>query len=287
MWLGWQPAVVVAAALAGLGLALRPARGRAAVAGAAAREAALVFTLYAVWRVVMRLRSTELAEGMAHGRTVWDVERALHIANEAAVEQWFLQHPTLVQAANVFYATVHVPALIVFLVWLFFRHRGAYPPLRNTVAAVTAVCLVVQWLPVAPPRMYPDLGFVDAARTFGQSVYGPVGQGISNQVSAMPSLHAAWALIVAYGVITVSRSRWRWWIVAHPALTILVIVATANHWWLDSLAAGAILAVVITVQAALARLTGRVPAPSLLLPAAARSGPTVPPVEPEPVGVRG
>jgi lysylphosphatidylglycerol synthetase-like protein (DUF2156 family) len=133
-------------------------------------------------------------------------------------------------------------------VWLFALHRARYPRLRNTVAAVTGICLVLHFTPVAPPRMYPDLGFVDAARAFGQSVYGPVGQGISNQVSALPSLHAAWALIVAFGVVTVSSSRWRWWIVAHPVLTMFVIVATANHWWLDAVAAAVILAVVVGVQ---------------------------------------
>ncbi|HEY6533620.1 MAG TPA: phosphatase PAP2 family protein [Acidimicrobiales bacterium] len=263
MWLGWQPALVLAALLALLGLTLRGARGRTRSVGAVAREAALVLALYAVWRFVMRLRSTELADGLTNGHSVWQIERWLRIGNEAGIEHWVLGHPWLMRSANVFYATVHVPALICFLVWLFARHRDRYPSLRNTVAAVTGICLVLHFLPVAPPRMYPHLGFVDAARTFGQSVYGPVGQGISNQVSALPSLHAAWAFIVALGVILVSSSRWRWWILAHPVLTMLVIVATANHWWLDGIAAGVVLLAVVAAQAALAtwRSGRRVAAP--------------------------
>jgi hypothetical protein len=244
--------MVLAVALASVGLALRAARGRARAIGAVAREAALVLALYAGWRFVMRLRSTELADGLANGRTVWDIERLLGFGNEAAIEHWVLGHSWLMRAANVFYATVHVPALICFLVWLFAFHRDGYPRLRNTVAAVTGVCLLLHFTPVAPPRMYPDLGFVDAARAYGQSVYGPVGQGISNQVSALPSLHAGWAFIVALGVITVSTSRWRWWILAHPVVTMLVIVATANHWWLDGVAAGAVLAAVVAAQSWLA-----------------------------------
>ena len=253
MWLGWQPALALAAVLLVGGLTVRRVDGRVAAAGAVARETALVLSLYAFWRVVMTLRSTRLDEGLAHGRTVHDVERALHLGNEAAMARWLVDHPLWAQAANVFYATVHVPALIAFLVWLFLRHRDRYPALRNTVAALTGVCLVLHWYPVAPPRMYPELGFVDVAHTFGQSVYGPVGQGISNQVSALPSLHAGWALIVAVGVITASPSRWRWLILAHPVLTMLVIAATANHWWLDSIAAGAVLVVVLAAQWALAR----------------------------------
>jgi len=266
MWLGWQPALAIAAVLLVAGLATRRAEGRVAAVGAVAREAALVLVLYAFWRFVMTLRSTRLDEGLAHGRTVFDVEKALHIGNEAGMARWMIQHPTLAHLANDFYATVHVPALIAFLVWLFVRHRDRYPALRNTVAGLTGVCLVLQWFPVAPPRMYPGLGFVDVAKTFGQSVYGPVGQGISNQVSALPSLHAGWALIVALGVIVASPSRWRWWIIAHPVLTMVVIAATANHWWLDSLAAAAVLGVVLAAQWALARVRGRVVLPAAPAP---------------------
>lgn len=257
MWLGWQPAVALAIVLAAAGLSLRRSEGRAAAAGTVAREAALVLALYAFWRVVMTLRSTRLDEGLSHGRTVYDVERFLHIGNEAAMARWLLDHPFWAHAANTFYATVHVPALIAFLVWLFFRHRGHYPRMRNTVAALTGACLVLHWFPVAPPRMYPGLGFVDVARHFGQSVYGPVGQGISNQVSALPSLHAGWALIVALGVILASTSRWRWLVLAHPVLTIVVIAATANHWWLDSVAAAVVLAAVVGAQWALDRARAR------------------------------
>lgn len=252
MWLGWQPAVALAVVLTVVGLSVRAGGSRTRLVGTVARETALVLALYAVWRFVMRLRSTELADGLANGRRVWDVERVLHIGNEAGIERWVLGHPWLMTAANSFYATVHVPALICFLVWLFARHRDRYPRLRNTVAAVTGICLVLHFTPVAPPRMYPDLGFIDAARSYGQSVYGPVGQGISNQVSALPSLHAGWAFIVALGVITVSASRWRWLILAHPAVTMLAIVATANHWWLDGIAAGVVLLAVVGAQALLA-----------------------------------
>ena len=257
MWLQWQAAVVLAIGLLAAGLAARRAEGRVAAAGAVALEAALVLSLYAFWRVVMTFRSTRLDEGLAHGRTVYDIEKWLHIGNEASMADWLVAHPTVARLANDFYATVHVPALIAFLVWLFWRHRDHYPPVRTLLAALTGLCLVLHWFPVAPPRMYPELGFVDVARHFGQSVYGPVGQGISNQVSALPSLHAGWALIVAYGVIVASPSRWRWWILAHPILTLLVIAATANHWWLDGIAAGAIIVVVLAIQWALARRRAR------------------------------
>ena len=268
MWLGWQPALALAIVLATIGLSTRrPTDRRApgtAALGAVSREAALVFALYAVWQYAAGLRTTRLADGLANGRTVLDLERVLHIANEGDMARWLVEHPTLARAANLFYAGLHVPALIVFLIWLFFRHRDRYRPLRNTVAATTGTCLVLHFVAVAPPRMYPDLGFVDVAVTYGQSVYGPVGQGLSDQVSALPSLHAAWAIIIAYGVVTVSTSRYRWWILAHPVLTMLIIAATANHWWLDSIAAAAVIVAVVGAQRTIARL--RRDAPHLSAP---------------------
>ena len=66
----------------------------------------------------------------------------------------------------------------------------------------------------------------------------------------MPSVHVGWALIVAIAVITVSRNRWRWLAAAYPVLTLLVVVVTANHFWLDGIAAGLLVALVLVVQRA-------------------------------------
>jgi len=105
---------------------------------------------------------------------------------------------------------------------------------------------------VAPPRLYPELGFVDTAKLYDQSVYGTIGHGLSDQMSAMPSIHVAWALIVGIGTVTISKSRWRWLALVHIALTLWAVVATANHWWLDGIVAGMIVAVVLAWQRLLA-----------------------------------
>jgi hypothetical protein len=63
----------------------------------------------------------------------------------------------------------------------------------------------------------------------------------------MPSLHFGWALMVAVGLIVATRSRGRWLWLLHPLLTLLVIVGTANHYWLDAIAATALLGAALTV----------------------------------------
>ena len=106
-------------------------------------------------------------------------------------------------------------------------------------AWTTLGCLLVQLLPVAPPRMLP--GIVDTAMVYGQSVYA---NGLPiDQLSAMPSIHVAWAVLVGYYVWRVSPSRWRYIGPAHSVMTIFVVVATGNHWWLDGIVGVLILVV--------------------------------------------
>ena len=61
---------------------------------------------------------------------------------------------------------------------------------------------------------------------YGQSVYGSVAGFNADQLSAMPSVHIGWALLVALVLVEVSRSRWRWLALAYPALTMLAVVVT-------------------------------------------------------------
>jgi len=123
------------------------------------------------------------------------------------------------------------------LIWLLSRHREVYARWRNLVVGFTAVSLLIGLLPVAPPRLIPSLDMVDLADRYHQSVYSSLGHGITDQLSALPSVHIGWAVLVAAAVITVSRSRWRWLALAHPIITAYVVVVTANHYWLDGFAA--------------------------------------------------
>jgi hypothetical protein len=233
-------------AAAGVGIT-RYAGGRWAGASAFVTEASLVAGLYAVWQLVGNYAPNYVAGAGGHGLWIWHVEQALHLPSELSMERAILGHPLIVQAANVFYAVVHVPALGIFLLWLYFRHRDGYPFYRTVLAAVTFICFLIHLIPVAPPRLLPGLGFVDTGLLYHQSVYGPAGTGVSDQVSAMPSMHLAWACLIAVAVIQVSSSRWRWLILLHPVVTMLVVVVTGNHFWLDGLAALALLGLIVPV----------------------------------------
>ena len=271
MWLEWEPAAMVVFLLVAVVVVLRPRTSRSAVVATAfARELAIMFTLYAVWRLANRLSLMQLDGALWRGRWLWDLQRAWHLPSEVTVQQMILPHPLIVQFANVYYAVAHVPAMIVFLIWLFVWHRPRYPQLRNALALTTGACLLIQLIPVAPPRLIPALGVVDTPLLYHQSVYGPIGTGIAAQLSALPSVHVAWALLVGIGAVMVSGSRWRWLVLAHPILTCWVVVATGNHYWVDGILAALLLAAAVFAQrwhpmAALKRGSGA-PVPSQASP---------------------
>ena len=249
MWLPWNLAALAALGLVAVGVTARRVGGPRVVAASAwATEAALVFGLYAIWQRAGELSVLHEKGALTRGRQVWDAERWLPLPSELRMQHWALPHGSFVQLANAYYAVAHVPALIIFLVWMFLRHRSAYPAWRNVVALLTGACLLIQLVPVAPPRFLPLLGFVDTGKLYGQSVYGPVGQGISDQLSAMPSVHVGWAVIVALGAVLVSTSRWRWLAAVHALATVVVVVVTGNHWWLDGIVAVAILLVALPLE---------------------------------------
>jgi hypothetical protein len=266
--LSWQQAAALAAALGLAGLVLVRAgapggplaRRCAAHAGPFAREAGVVIGLYALWQLAGNLAGTP-RDAIGHAWWIWHAERTAGLPSELDVQRLLLPHPLLSQAANLYYATMHFGMLIAMLTWLFALHRERYPAIRNAMAAVTATCLLISFIPVAPPRMLTPAGIVDLPARYGQSVYaalgpatGPVG---ADQLSAMPSVHVAWSVLVAWAVITSGASRWRWLILAHPALTVLVVVGTGNHYWADGLVAAAIVAVVLLAQAMLPALAAR------------------------------
>jgi len=232
------------------------------------RELLLVAGLFLVYKLGRQLADGHTAEAFGNAHRVWDAERFLRLPGEGAVQSLLLHGEWPAHLANTYYATVHFPATVAFLTWLYLRRPAHYVWARRVLAVLTAAALVLHLtFPLAPPRLLDSAGLVDTAQVYGPSVYGasPGTDSLANQFAAMPSLHFGWALMVAIGLIAAARSRWRWLWLLHPLVTLLVIVGTANHYWLDAIVAGALLTVTLAVLRGPARSVtsaGRVPAPA-------------------------
>jgi hypothetical protein len=213
-----------------------------------AREVVVLNILFVIWRVVGGASVLHASGAFSRGRSLWAAERWLRLPNEASLQRMVLPHATFARICNGYYAWAHAPLLALTLVWLLWRHRHAYPRWRTVVVGFTGISLLIGFLPIAPPRLVPGLGLVDLADRYHQSVYGAIGSGFSDQLSSVPSVHIGWAVIVAAAVITSSRNRWRWLAVLHPLITTYVVVVTANHYWLDAVAAVALLAVIEVIR---------------------------------------
>ena len=249
MWLPWRDALEIAAVLAVFVVCAHRARRRAlVVVVATAREAVHCLVLYTIWQYTRARAITKVAGAHEHALSLWHFQQSLHLPSEVALQRALIDNELVMRSLNIYYGGVHVPAMGILLVWLFFRHRNRYAAVRTTLALLTAGCLSLQMIPVAPPRFFPELGFVDSGLLYDQSVYGTGGSGISNQLAAMPSLHVGWSVLVAVAAVAISSSRWRWLVILHPLVTVLAVTATANHWWLDGVVATIVLAVAIVVR---------------------------------------
>lgn len=225
------------------------------VAVPAALEIALVSGLYSVWRLARVLPLAHAEGAIERARQLDRLQQQFGMPTELSLQRLVLERDWLAQVTNAYYAIAHVPSLLIFLVWLYARHREAYPHWRNGLVVLTAFCLVIRFVRVAPPRFLGDLGYVDLATRFGLSLYGPVGTGVSDQFAAMPSIHVGWAAVVSFGVVAAGTSRWRWLFLLHIVLTMLVVSATGNHWWLDGIVAMVLLGVGLWIDARVRRFT--------------------------------
>jgi len=250
MWLPYENAFQIAAVLVVLVVALGRVEHRGVkIAVTTATELAVVMVLYGVWQKVRELAVTKTVGAMENAHDLWNFERRIHLPSEVALQKVFIDNRPIMQFLNVYYGGAHVPAAGALLIWVFWRHRDRYTAVRNTFALTIAGCITIQALvPMAPPRLLTDLGFVDAGLKYHLSVYGTGGSGVSNELAAMPSLHVGWCVLVALAVIAISTSRWKWLILLHPVLTVLSITITANHWWLDGVVAVMVLSVAWALQ---------------------------------------
>ncbi|MEM9608276.1 MAG: phosphatase PAP2 family protein [Actinomycetota bacterium] len=202
------------------------------------RNVMVLASLWLLYSSVRSLTGDDFELAIANAERILEVQDLLGIAWESTLQQVLDARP-LFWVANTYYL-VHFPLTVAVLAVAFWRHRySAFLVLRAALVITTVIGTAVHLLfPLAPPRMLD--GFVDSGAVYGPNPYAIPGAEGANQIAAMPSLHVAWAILVA---LTLRRMGARWGGrlgLLHALMTSFVVVVTANHFVVDVLAGAAI-----------------------------------------------
>jgi hypothetical protein len=181
---------------------------------------------------VVALLAPGPAVPLSHIRALVDEERALGLFFEPSLHQWVAAHPPLLLLGQVGYVVAHVPVLLSVLVWVWIARPGAFRLVRDAFVATQAIALLgYLFMPTAPPRMIAGLGYDDVASL---GTHG-IERLLMSPYAAMPSGHAAFALLVA-GIVFALARPWpvRALALLYPLGVLAEIMATGNHIWLDA-----------------------------------------------------
>jgi membrane-associated phospholipid phosphatase len=200
---------------------------------------------YVAYQVARGAADRSVTDAFQNGEWVLRQERALGALFEPAVQRVVDTSSLMITLTSFTYWLSQFAVVGITLLWVYFRHQEKFAGFRNWIILANLVGLVGYILvPTAPPRMFPEWGFVD---TLGQFSSVNHDSGLiafaSNPYAAMPSLHAMDALIVGivmFGLVRSKLAKALW--IAWPIWVGFAVISTGNHYWLD-VVAGFVLAV--------------------------------------------
>ncbi|MFF8034087.1 phosphatase PAP2 family protein [Streptomyces sp. NPDC016626] len=201
-------------------------------------EILLIAVSYWTYSLVRNAVPEQRAEALRNADAIWRLEQQLGLAFEESVNHAVNAVTWLVVGMNYYYATLHFVVTLGVLVWLYRSHPGRYAATRLVLFTTTGIALLGYYLyPLAPPRLMNGQDFVDTVlvhQTWGSMASGDL-KNMSNQYAAMPSMHIGWSVWCGLTLFALASVPWvRVLGLLYPAGTLVVIVATANHFWLDA-----------------------------------------------------
>ncbi|ATW52592.1 phosphatase PAP2 family protein [Streptomyces peucetius] len=216
-------------------------------------ELLLIAVVYAAYSGGRLLARGDVSTAVDHGLSILRAEKALLLNAEHPLNRLFTDVPALGIPADFVYASLHYLVTPAVLVWLFRRRPLRYRAARTWLMVSTLLGLVgFTLMPTCPPRLLDaGHGFVDTMAQYssygwwGTEASAPRGLGgMTNQYAAMPSLHVGWALWCGLMLWRHGRTPLlRTLAVVYPLLTTVVVMGTANHYFLDAVAGAAVMGV--------------------------------------------
>jgi hypothetical protein len=243
-------------------------------------ELPLILVVYACYSAGRLLVRDDVTTAVDHGLAILRIEKVLHLNAEHPLNRLFTREAWIGVPADFWYASLHYLVTPLLLVWLFRSRTVRYRAARTWLMTSTFLGLVgFTLLPTCPPRLLDaGYGFVDTMAQYssygwwGGEASAPRGLGgLTNQFAAMPSLHVGWALwcgviLWRFGGTRTAKAAG----VIYPLVTTIVVMGTANHYFLDAVAGAAVMGVGLLltpfVMRAADRIRGRRTPGSVLVP---------------------
>jgi hypothetical protein len=213
-------------------------------------QLSLWFGFLLAYQVARGIADRNPTKAFENALTVIDLEQKADALFELSLQRLIHSSELLTTLTSWTYWLSQFTVVGLTFLWVYVRRNDAFLRFRNTIMLANVIGLTgYALLPTAPPRMFPGFGFVDTLAAFGTVNHGSgLVELASNPYAAMPSLHAADALIVGVVLATVVRRRifkalWLLW----PAWVWFTVMATSNHFRLDIVAGIAVAAVAAAV----------------------------------------
>jgi hypothetical protein len=212
---------------------------------------AIWFGFLGAYQVARGYADRDPARAFANGLKIitWEQTHGRQLL-EVALQQFASSSRWLEAAVSWTYWNSEFTVIGLTLLFVYLRRHEAFARFRNTILFTNALGLIGYVLvPTAPPRMFPTFGFADTLANIGGINHGSgLVELASNPYAAMPSLHAADALIVGIVLLSVCRHwytklAWALW----PAWVWFSVMATGNHFWLDVVAGIAVALIALAI----------------------------------------
>jgi membrane-associated phospholipid phosphatase len=224
----------------------------------ALRQIALFALADVCYETVRGVAENNTAFAFENARSIVDLEKGLGLFIEPGFQSWAMGHRLLIDIANFAYVNSHFTVTTCALVWLYLRHNDRFYFVRNMFMVAMALALIgYVAMPTAPPRFFPELGIVDTIAYYADVRHDSAFVNLFfNPYAAVPSMHVAFALMLAVPCMLLVRRRvlkvlWA----IYPAFVASVVIVTGNHWWFDGFVGACVAAVsALTAALVLARL---------------------------------
>jgi hypothetical protein len=203
------------------------------------RQVVLFFCAYYAYRIVRGMIDDPAGATAAfqNARDLIGIERGLNLFVEPSVQAWASTTPVVIDVASWVYINAQTTVTVSALVFIYLMHNRSFYWVRNMFMVAMGIALLGYLVyPTAPPRFFPEWGFIDAVSDFTGVPHDNVSvNALFNPYAAVPSMHVAFALMIGVPLSRLAKHRaTRIFWACYPAFVVFVIVATGNHFLADA-----------------------------------------------------